>query len=116
MCVFGCGGDRDRGKRPQMGEIAEALADLVYVTDDNPRFEDGERIVRDILDGMKQPAKALVQRDRAGAISSAVVQAEAGDLVLIAGKGHEDYQLVNGQVLPFSDAEQVQRALRGAVS
>lgn len=116
LCVFGCGGDRDRGKRPQMGEIAEALADLVYVTDDNPRFEDGERIVRDILDGMKQPAKALVQRDRAGAISSAVAQAEAGDLVLIAGKGHEDYQLVNGQVLPFSDAEQVQRALGGVTS
>ena len=116
VCVFGCGGDRDRGKRPQMGEIAEALADEVYVTDDNPRREDGGRIVREILGGMKQPAVVRVERDRAHAIHSAVAQTGAGDLVLVAGKGHEDYQLVNGQVLAFSDAEQVQSALRGTVS
>ncbi len=111
ICVFGCGGDRDNGKRPLMGGIAERLADRVIVTDDNPRTEDGDGIIADILKGMEQPASALVQRDRASAIRIAVAEAVAGDLVLVCGKGHEDYQLVGDQRLHFSDREQVLLAL-----
>jgi UDP-N-acetylmuramoyl-L-alanyl-D-glutamate--2,6-diaminopimelate ligase len=111
ICVFGCGGDRDRGKRPQMGAIAERYADLVIVTDDNPRSEDGDRIVADILAGMDQPDGAKVERDRAAAIHGAVAEGNAGDLVLICGKGHEDYQLVGDQRLHFCDREQVRAAL-----
>jgi UDP-N-acetylmuramoyl-L-alanyl-D-glutamate--2,6-diaminopimelate ligase len=111
ICVFGCGGDRDRGKRPQMGAIAERYADRVIVTDDNPRTEDGDRIVADILAGMDQPDSARVVRDRAAAIHGAVADGTAGDLVLICGKGHEDYQLVGDQRLHFCDREQVRAAL-----
>ncbi len=113
ICVFGCGGDRDRGKRPQMGGIAERHADRVIVTDDNPRTEDGERIVADILAGMDQPQRAAVERDRATAIREAIAEGDAGDLVLICGKGHEDYQLVGDQRLRFCDREQVRAALGG---
>ncbi len=112
ICVFGCGGDRDRGKRPQMGGIAERLADLVIVTDDNPRTEDGDRIVADILAGMDQPHRVRVERDRTRAIREAVTAGEPGDLVLVCGKGHEDYQLVGGRRLHFCDREQVRAALR----
>jgi UDP-N-acetylmuramoyl-L-alanyl-D-glutamate--2,6-diaminopimelate ligase len=111
ICVFGCGGDRDTGKRPQMGAIAERLADKVILTDDNPRTEDGDWIITDIQGGMERPSDALVQRDRAQAIRTAVAQASAGDLVLVCGKGHEDYQLVGDQRLDFSDREQVLLAL-----
>ena len=111
ICVFGCGGDRDTGKRPQMGKIAERLADKVILTDDNPRTEDGDWIITDILDGMERPSSVLVQRDRAKAIRTAVAQAGAGDLVLVCGKGHENYQLVGDQRLDFSDCEQVLLAL-----
>jgi UDP-N-acetylmuramoyl-L-alanyl-D-glutamate--2,6-diaminopimelate ligase len=111
ICVFGCGGDRDSGKRPQMGKIAERLADRVILTDDNPRTEDGDWIITDIQGGMERPSGALVQRDRAQAIRTAVAQASAGDLVLVCGKGHEDYQLVGDQRLDFSDREQVLLAL-----
>ncbi len=113
ICVFGCGGDRDRGKRPQMGGIAERHADRVIVTDDNPRTEDGERIVADILAGMEQPHRVTVERDRAAAIRAAVAEGDAGDLVLICGKGHEDYQLVGDRRLHFCDREQVRAALGG---
>jgi UDP-N-acetylmuramoyl-L-alanyl-D-glutamate--2,6-diaminopimelate ligase len=109
--VFGCGGDRDRGKRPLMGEIAERLADRVVITDDNPRTEDGDGIVREILAGLSKPARARVQRDRAKAIHQAIELATPHDLVLIAGKGHEDYQLIGGKRFHFSDREQVQAAL-----
>ena len=102
-CVFGCGGDRDAGKRPLMGAVAERLADRVIVTDDNPRTEQPDRIVADILAGMRQPATATVVRDRRAAILHALAEAEAGDIVLIAGKGHEDYQIVGAERLPFSD-------------
>lgn len=112
ICVFGCGGDRDRGKRPQMGRIAERLADQVIVTDDNPRTEDGDRIITDILNGMEDPSRVLVERDRAKAIRRAVAAAAAGDLVMVCGKGHEDYQLVGGRRLDFSDREQVLLALQ----
>jgi UDP-N-acetylmuramoyl-L-alanyl-D-glutamate--2,6-diaminopimelate ligase len=110
-CVFGCGGDRDRGKRAQMGRVAEALADALYVTDDNPRTEDPRRIVADILAGLAEPRRAQVLHDRKAAIAAAVNAAVAGDVVLVAGKGHEDYQLVGRERRPFSDYEQVRAAL-----
>jgi len=92
ICVFGCGGERDAGKRPVMGAIAERLADVVIITDDNPRGEDGDAIVTQIVAGMRAPEHAKVERDRACAIDMAIAQARAGDVVLIAGKGHETYQ------------------------
>jgi UDP-N-acetylmuramoyl-L-alanyl-D-glutamate--2,6-diaminopimelate ligase len=104
-CVFGCGGDRDPGKRPLMGAAAERWADRVIVTDDNPRTEDPERIVSGILAGMQRPEAATVIRDRRAAIFHALAEANAGDMVLIAGKGHEDYQIVGTQRFPFSDRE-----------
>ncbi len=103
ICVFGCGGERDRGKRPQMAEIAERHAEVVIVTDDNPRREDGDAIVADIVAGFSNLAGVLVERDRAAAIAVAIAQAGAHDVVLIAGKGHEAYQEVNGVQLPFDD-------------
>jgi UDP-N-acetylmuramoyl-L-alanyl-D-glutamate--2,6-diaminopimelate ligase len=90
VCVFGCGGERDAGKRPQMGAIAERLADVAIVTDDNPRGEDGDAIVAQILAGMRQAPR--VERDRAKAIDAAIAQAGPQDVVLVAGKGHETYQ------------------------
>ncbi len=115
VCVFGCGGDRDTGKRPEMGAIAERLADKVVITDDNPRTEDGDWIITDILKGMDNPSDVLVERDRAKAIRKAIAGASAGDLIMVCGKGHEDYQLVGDQRLNFSDSEHVQRALEEAV-
>lgn len=108
-CVFGCGGNRDKGKRPIMGAIAEKLADQTVITDDNPRLEDGDMIVSQILSGMSAPVH--VERDREQAISHAIGQAAPGDVVLIAGKGHEDYQQIGAERRHFSDAETVQRAL-----
>jgi UDP-N-acetylmuramoyl-L-alanyl-D-glutamate--2,6-diaminopimelate ligase len=110
-CVFGCGGDRDRGKRPLMGAVAEQIADQLVVTDDNPRTEDPDAIVADILSGLGGPDSARVERDRAKAIEFAVREARAGDVVLVAGKGHEDFQLVGERRLPFSDREQVRQLL-----
>ena len=110
-CVFGCGGDRDPGKRPIMGAIAEDRADVVVVTDDNPRTEDSRVIIAQILAGMRQPDAVQVIPDRAEAIHHALAEADAGDVVVIAGKGHEDYQIVGGDVRPFSDRKVVQDAL-----
>ncbi|MCU0937128.1 MAG: UDP-N-acetylmuramoyl-L-alanyl-D-glutamate--2,6-diaminopimelate ligase [Gammaproteobacteria bacterium] len=112
-CVFGCGGERDRGKRPEMGAAAERLADEVVVTDDNPRREDPDLIVADVLGGMARPERARVERDRARAIALAVGGAGAGDVVLVAGKGHEDYQEVGGQRRPYSDRAVVRALLDG---
>ncbi|MCF7749471.1 UDP-N-acetylmuramoyl-L-alanyl-D-glutamate--2,6-diaminopimelate ligase [Bacillus subtilis subsp. subtilis] len=103
VCVFGCGGERDTGKRPQMAAIAEKAANLVIITDDNPRGEDGDVIVADIVAGLAHPSAAIVQRDRAAAIATAIGQAGAGDIVLIAGKGHEPYQEVHGVQHAFDD-------------
>ena len=103
VCVFGCGGERDRGKRPQMAAIAERGADVAIVTDDNPRGEDGDQIVADIMVGFEEPARAIVQRDRAKAIADAIGMAGTDDVVLIAGKGHEPYQEINGVRHPFDD-------------
>lgn len=113
VCVFGCGGDRDRSKRPIMGAVAERLADQVIITDDNPRSESGEMIVEEILAGMQHSAEALVIRSRAEAISKTITKARSGDLILVAGKGHETYQLVGDQILHFSDREQVRKTLAG---
>jgi UDP-N-acetylmuramoyl-L-alanyl-D-glutamate--2,6-diaminopimelate ligase len=113
-CVFGCGGERDRGKRPQMGRIAARLADRLVVTSDNPRGEDPRRIVGDILDGIGGAKDELtVIPDRGSAVRYAVGSARRGDIVLLAGKGHEGYQLVNGVRHPFSDVACARRALTG---
>lgn len=114
ICVFGCGGDRDPGKRPIMGEIAHRLSDIVFVTSDNPRKEPPRQIIKDILAGI--PSEALNQSvfeetDRREAISRALQMASENDVILVAGKGHEDYQLVGDQILPFSDAETVRELL-----
>ncbi len=103
ICVFGCGGERDRGKRPQMAAIAEHGADLAIVTDDNPRGEDGDAIVADILQGFRDPQRAVVLRDRRAAIERAVAEAGPDDIVLVAGKGHEPYQEIHGVRHPFDD-------------
>lgn len=114
-CVFGCGGDRDEGKRPQMGAVAESLADLIVLTDDNPRNEDGGAIIEGILKGLKQAnpqsGRLFVERDRAAAIRYAIQSAGENDIVLVAGKGHETYQESLGVRRPFSDAAAVRAAL-----
>ena len=111
FCVFGCGGDRDPGKRPMMGAIAEAQADVVVVTDDNPRTEDSRAIFEQILGGMREPDAAHVIGDRAEAIHYALAEADAGDVVVVAGKGHEDCQVVGTESRPFSDRAVVLGAL-----
>lgn len=111
-CVFGCGGNRDATKRPLMGGIAEQLADRVVVTSDNPRHEAPGVILEHIVAGLAQPAQALVIEDRRAAITLALTQAAAPDVVLIAGKGHEDYQEIAGIKHPFSDVEAASHVLR----
>ena len=111
VCVFGCGGERDRGKRPQMAAIAEAAAERVIVTDDNPRGEDGDAIVAEIVAGFAHPAAAVVERDRRRAIERAIGEAGPGDIVLVAGKGHEAYQEVGGVKHPFDDRNVAREAL-----
>ena len=108
-CVFGCGGDRDQGKRPQMGEMVQRYADHIVVTSDNPRHEQASDIINEILGGIDCPS--LVEEDRAIAIEFAISNAKAGDCVLIAGKGHEDYQQVGDLRIPFSDIKQARLAL-----
>jgi UDP-N-acetylmuramoyl-L-alanyl-D-glutamate--2,6-diaminopimelate ligase len=109
ICVFGCGGDRDRGKRPLMGEIAGKLADRVILTDDNPRSESGDAIITEIRAGMQEDP--VVERDRETAIRLAIDEGDENDLVLIAGKGHEDYQINGDEVRHFSDRETVEAIL-----
>ncbi len=113
ICVFGCGGDRDRGKRPEMGRIAAGLADRVVVTSDNPRTEDPSMIASDIVHGIRETGnrRYAVELDRAAAIASAIAEARPGDVVLLAGKGHESYQESAGVRQPFLDAEHAARAL-----
>ncbi len=110
-CVFGCGGDRDKGKRPLMGGIAEQFADRVVITDDNPRSEDPRAIINDILSGLLDAGRALAIPGRAEAVTSAIMQASENDVVLIAGKGHEDYQLVGNQRFDYSDRVTAARLL-----
>ena len=111
VCVFGCGGERDPGKRPQMGSIAERLADRVVVTSDNPRGEDPNSIIADILVGLKQPPR--VQPDRGRAIADVVADADERDVILLAGKGHEPYQEIAGVRHAFSDLDAAKSALAG---
>jgi UDP-N-acetylmuramoyl-L-alanyl-D-glutamate--2,6-diaminopimelate ligase len=111
ICVFGCGGDRDRTKRPKMGAIAAELADWVVVTSDNPRTEDPQRILDDVLTGIPASVQPTVIADRALAIQTAILQAQPGDGVLIAGKGHEDYQILGTEKVHFDDREQAGAAL-----
>ena len=111
-CVFGCGGDRDQGKRPGMGRAVEELADRVIVTDDNPRNESPQKIVAEILAGMQQPDQACVVHNREAAIEFALSEAGADDLVVIAGKGHEQEQIVGNERRPFSDRHVVARLLQ----
>ena len=110
ICVFGCGGDRDRGKRAQMGAIATRFADCVVITNDNPRTENPRRIIADIRQGAR--GDYIVEPDRRRAIAAALKEAKRGDIVLIAGKGHEGYQEVNGVRHPFSDMAVARAALR----
>ena len=109
--MFGCGGERDAGKRPLMGAIAARLADLSILTDDNPRGEDAAAIIAAIRGGMPADAPAHIERDRARAIAQALCLAQAGDVVLIAGKGHETYQESAGQVRAFDDRAEASAAL-----
>jgi len=111
VVVFGCGGDRDRGKRPQMGRIARQLADRLVVTSDNPRFESANSIINDVLAGIEDMNGVAVEPDRALAIARAVGEAGPGDIILVAGKGHERWQEVSGQRIPFSDEVAVQTVL-----
>ena len=112
ITVFGCGGDRDRGKRPLMGEIAQRISHICYVTSDNPRSEDPLKIVDDILSGMERKQRGLfVEIDRREAIRAAVRAARVGDVVAICGKGHEDYQIIGTTRYHFDDREEAEKAL-----
>ncbi|NJK33611.1 MAG: UDP-N-acetylmuramoyl-L-alanyl-D-glutamate--2,6-diaminopimelate ligase [Oscillatoriales cyanobacterium SM2_2_1] len=112
ICVFGCGGDRDRRKRPLMGSIAARLSDHTYVTSDNPRTEDPQQILQDILAGIPPQTSPVVQGDRRAAIRQAILNAAPGDVVVIAGKGHEDYQILGHQKIHFDDRQEARVALQ----
>lgn len=114
--VFGCGGNRDRGKRPEMARIAERLADAVVVTSDNPRDEAPETIITEIMAGFSAAGDVTVLADRRDAIAHALARAESRDLVLVAGKGHEDYQEISGRRHPYSDLETVETLVKGRVA
>ena len=105
ISVFGCGGDRDRGKRPEMGEISGCLADVTYVTSDNPRTEDPNAIIQEIVSGMGDVRRYEVIPDRQSAIRAALEEARTGDVVVIAGKGHEPYQIIGTERISFDDRE-----------
>lgn len=111
ICVFGCGGDRDAGKRPIMAQVAEQNSDLVILTSDNPRNEDPALIIDEVQQGISDQLKLIVEQDRALAIQQAINMASVDDLVLLAGKGHEDYQIIGNKKIPFSDQEKALRSL-----
>jgi UDP-N-acetylmuramoyl-L-alanyl-D-glutamate--2,6-diaminopimelate ligase len=113
-CVFGCGGNRDEGKRPQMGRAAELLADDVFVTSDTPRFESASKIIEDVVAGLESPDRVTVEPDRAAAIRKAIANSKPGDVVLVAGKGHETWQEIGGERVPFSDESTILTALGDA--
>ncbi|MEE9551533.1 MAG: cyanophycin synthetase, partial [Gammaproteobacteria bacterium] len=110
-CVFGCGGDRDQGKRSQMGAVAQQYADVVVLTNDNPRYEDPDSIIQDIKEGIQNHSNINIETDRETAIVKTIAESTKSDIVLIAGKGHELYQEINGVHHPFSDQDIVCRAL-----
>ncbi len=111
ICVFGCGGNRDKGKRSEMGEVAAKFADYIVVTSDNPRQEDPIEIIKDIEKGITVDSEISVEPDRSIAIQLAIAKAKKNDIVLIAGKGHEDYQILKEQTIHFDDREQARKAL-----
>ena len=113
ICIFGCGGDRDATKRPKMGKIAEQLADKVIVTSDNPRSENPQQIITDILAGFNNVSNVVVEPDRELAIKEAYKIANTNDIVLIAGKGHEDYQILANETIHFDDREKVREIFIG---
>ena len=115
ICVFGCGGDRDAGKRQDMGRIAARLADRIVVTSDNPRGEDPAAIAEAVVRGIRETGSVRwsLELDRGAAIREAIAAARGGDVVLVAGKGHEDYQETKGVRTPFSDAAAATGALAG---
>ena len=113
ICIFGCGGDRDTTKRPKMGKIAEELADKVIVTSDNPRSENPQQIISDILAGFKSTKEVIVEPDRELAIKEAYKLANVNDIVLVAGKGHEDYQILSDRTIHFDDREKVREIFVG---
>jgi UDP-N-acetylmuramoyl-L-alanyl-D-glutamate--2,6-diaminopimelate ligase len=114
IAVFGCGGDKDRGKRPLMGEVADRGADVAVVTSDNPRSEDPQAIIEAIVTGMGGNATVIEDPDRASAIAAAVGLAGPGDVLVIAGKGHETGQEIGGRIIPFDDREVAARVLTAA--
>jgi UDP-N-acetylmuramoyl-L-alanyl-D-glutamate--2,6-diaminopimelate ligase len=114
ICVFGCGGNRDKGKRPMMGEVASRLAELAVVTSDNPRHETPLAIIGEVVAGMS--GNYQIEEDRAAAIDGAIRAARSGDIVLIAGKGHESYQQIGDKKFPFSDVEVATRVLEGVAA
>jgi UDP-N-acetylmuramoyl-L-alanyl-D-glutamate--2,6-diaminopimelate ligase len=107
MVLFGCGGNRDTGKRPLMGKVANKLADEIILTSDNPRFEDPLAIIEDIKKGLNGTKPLKVIPDRREALKQAIKELKKGDVLLVAGKGHEDYQEIKGKKIPFSDREEV---------
>lgn len=109
--IFGCGGDRDTGKRPMMAEIAERLGDEVILTDDNPRSESPQAIIQDMLSGLREPERATVEHGRYDALRFALAHASAEDIILLAGKGHEDYQVMAHETIHYSDRESAQQLL-----
>jgi len=111
LLVFGCGGDRDRGKRPEMGKIADEKSDIFWLTNDNPRSEDPMNIIDDIKAGIKPGRSFHIQTNRYKAVEEALSEAKNGDLVLIAGKGHEKYQIIKDTIIPFDDREVVKKIL-----
>jgi UDP-N-acetylmuramoyl-L-alanyl-D-glutamate--2,6-diaminopimelate ligase len=117
ITVFGCGGDRDRTKRPLMGAVASRLSDVIFITSDNPRSEDPQRILDEVQRGITPDTTRVTAEhvvalvDRRAAIARAIEVAKPGDLVLVAGKGHEKYQVIGSQVLPFDDVAVAQEAL-----
>ncbi len=113
ICVFGCGGDRDKGKRPEMARAAEKYADKLVITSDNPRSEDPNLIIDDVKAGLIHPEYAVCQPDRGLAIQHAIDLADENSVVLIAGKGHEDYQIIGTERIDFCDRQCVAAILRG---
>ena len=113
ISVFGCGGNRDRGKRPIMGRIAGAISDIAIITSDNPRFEDPMAIIDEVEEGIKGVCNNyLIEPDRAKAIELAINMAEPGDMVVLAGKGHEDYQILGDKKIHFDDREYARETIR----
>ena len=117
ITVFGCGGDRDRTKRPIMGKLSATYSDYVVVTSDNPRSEEPERILADVAAGLEESGwtqeRYALLPDRSQAITEAIRMAEPGDVVIIAGKGHETYQIIGGETKHFDDREEARAAIRG---